>query len=198
MLRVRDIMTPDVITVSPEISLRDAMELFSSRHISGAPVVAGGKVVGVVAATDLLALAAAVPGVPTDREGAAEDDAWELVDEWVEGDEPPAEYFSELWADVGAEIPERIAYPEGPEWNALEAHTVEEAMTRRVYALRPGVDVRAAAEFMRSARVHRVIVMEDGELVGIVSTMDLVRAIAEGRLTSQRYAFNADAKFADQ
>lgn len=199
MLRVKDIMTADVVTVSPEISLREAMELFSSRHISGAPVVVGGKVVGVVAASDLLALASAMPGVPTERVGADEDDdVWERAEEWTDGEEPPAEYFRELWADVDAEVPERIAQTDGPEWNALEAHTVDEAMTRRVCAVRAEVDVRAAADFMRTAGVHRVIVMEGDQLVGIVSTMDLVKAIAEGRLTAQRYAFNADDRFRDR
>jgi len=199
MLRVKDIMTADVVTVTPEMSLREAMELFSSRHISGAPVVVGAKVVGVVAASDLLALASSMPGVPTERDGVdEEDDVWERAEEWAEGEEPPAEYFRELWADVDAEVPERITQTDGPEWNALEAHTVDEAMTRRVCAVRPEVDVRSAADFMQSAGVHRVIVMEGDQLIGIVSTMDLVRAIAEGRLTSQRYAFNADGKFADR
>jgi len=39
MLRLQDIMTRDVVTVSPELTLRDAMELLTSLHISGAPVV---------------------------------------------------------------------------------------------------------------------------------------------------------------
>ena len=43
MLRLRDIMTTDVVTVSPESTIREAMELFASRHISGAPVVAGNR-----------------------------------------------------------------------------------------------------------------------------------------------------------
>lgn len=199
MLRVKDIMTSDVVTVTPEMSLREAMELLSSRHISGAPVVVGAKVVGVVSASDLITLASAIPGVPTERVGAdEEEDVWERAEEWTGGEDPPAEFFRELWADVDAEVPERIAQTDGPEWNALEAHTVDEAMTRRVCALRAEVDVRAAADFMRSAGVHRVIVMEGDQLVGIVSTMDLVKAIAEGRLTSQRYAFNADARFPER
>lgn len=199
MLRVKDIMTADVVTVSPQLSLREAMELFSSRHISGAPVVAGGRVVGVVAASDLLALASSMPGVPTECDGADdEDDVWGRAEEWTDGEEPPAEYFRELWADVDAEVPERMSNPDGPEWNALEAHSVDEAMTRRVCAVRAEVDVRAAADFMRSANVHRVIVMDGEQLVGIVTTMDFVKAIAEGRLTSQRYAFNADERFVDR
>ena len=65
MLRLRDIMTTNVITLDPNLSIREAMEVFTSKRISGAPVIAGGEVIGVVSATDLLQFAAALPGVPT-------------------------------------------------------------------------------------------------------------------------------------
>ena len=48
MLRLRDIMTTELLTFSPETSVRDAMESLAAKHVSGAPVVAGTKVVGVV------------------------------------------------------------------------------------------------------------------------------------------------------
>ena len=53
MLKLRDIMTRELVTLSPEHSLREAMSILSSRPISGAPVVTNGKVVGVVSLTDL-------------------------------------------------------------------------------------------------------------------------------------------------
>ena len=58
MLRLRDIMTRDVFSAAPDMTIRDAMELLSERHVSGAPVVDGGKVVGIFSATDLLVLLA--------------------------------------------------------------------------------------------------------------------------------------------
>src|SRR5690606_28747092 len=54
MLKLRDIMTRDVTTLSPDLPLRDAMELLVSEHLSGAPVVSDGKLVGVISASDLL------------------------------------------------------------------------------------------------------------------------------------------------
>src|SRR5215510_13878698 len=54
MLRLRDIMTTDVLPVSPETSVRDAMELLARHHVSGAPVIANHQLVGVVTTTDLL------------------------------------------------------------------------------------------------------------------------------------------------
>ena len=68
MLRLRDIMSTNVVTVSPEMSIREAMELFGKQHVSGAPVVSGGKLAGVVTGGDLMTFASALPGVPTERE----------------------------------------------------------------------------------------------------------------------------------
>lgn len=67
MLRLRDIMTTDVVTLTSDTTLREAMELFAHHHVSGAPVVAGGRIVGVVSATDLMMFAASLAGVPTPR-----------------------------------------------------------------------------------------------------------------------------------
>lgn len=195
MLKLRDIMTADVVTVSPELSLRDAMDLLGTRHISGAPVVAGGKVVGVVSATDLLSFAGSAAGVPTERPEMIGVEEGETAPEWEEGDEAPSAYFTEMWDDAGADVEERIAHPEGPEWNALDEHTVSEIMTRKVCALRPEMDVRAAADYMRSAGIHRVLVTENRQLLGIVTTMDLTKAVADDRVTTRRYVFDTGRQF---
>jgi len=41
MLRLRDIMTTDALTVTPETTVREAMELLARHHVSDAPVVGG-------------------------------------------------------------------------------------------------------------------------------------------------------------
>lgn len=199
MLRLRDIMTTEVITLDPNVSIREAMDIFTSRRISGAPVVAGGEVIGVVSATDLLQFAAALPGVPTEREAAPEwlgditgdeDEQSPLPDAGVE-DNPSALYFTELWDDAGATVVERIVTQTGAEWNSLEEHTVSEAMTRvPVCALPPDTLVTVAADYMRRAKVHRVLVMRDKELVGLVSSSDITAAVADGKLTARTYVFD--------
>lgn len=53
---VRDVMTREVITVTPEMRLRDLAHLLTERQISGAPVVdADGICIGVISEADLLA-----------------------------------------------------------------------------------------------------------------------------------------------
>ena len=43
-----------------------------------------------------------------------------------------------------------------------------------------------AARSMLRAGVHRLLVMEDGRLAGLVTTTDLVRAVAAGKLVPGR------------
>ncbi|MCL4475741.1 MAG: CBS domain-containing protein [Nitrospirae bacterium] len=55
MLKARDIMTKDVITVSPDATVEELGRLFIEKQISGAPVVdASGKLFGVVTENDLI------------------------------------------------------------------------------------------------------------------------------------------------
>ena len=197
MLRLRDIMTTDLITLDPNLTIREAMDTFASRRISGAPVVEGGGVVGVVSATDLLQFAASLPGVPTQRDLAPD-----LLDD-VRGDEidmpntlrehrdePAALFFTDLWDDAGATVVERMAVPSTAEWNSLEEHTVSEAMTRApVHSLTPETFVTMAADYMRRVKIHRVLVMTGKKLVGLVTTSDISNAVADGKLTVHTYVF---------
>ena len=197
MLRLRDIMTTDLVTLDPNLTIREAMDTFAARRISGAPVVEGGVVVGVISATDLLQFAASLPGVPTERDLAPD-----LLDD-VRGDdidvpnalpehrdEPAAVFFTDLWDDAGATVVERMSVPTTAEWNSLEEHTVSEAMTRApVHSLTPETFVTMAADYMRGARIHRVLVMTGKKLVGLVTTSDITNAVADGKLTAHTYVF---------
>ncbi len=57
---------------------------------------------------------------------------------------------------------------------------VEHAMTRVLYAVKPSDPLMAAVRLMASEKIHRVLVTDEhGHLVGLVSTMDVLRALAE-------------------
>ena len=53
-MKVKDIMISDVVTLSPDDTFYDIVELFSEKKISGAPVVEGGKAVGMVSESDIM------------------------------------------------------------------------------------------------------------------------------------------------
>jgi CBS domain-containing protein len=147
VLKLKDIMTTDPINASPQMSLREAMELLSEKHISGVPVVSHGKVVGVFTATDLLDFL--------------------------------GEYDDETSASVGHR---RARTP-------LDEVMVAEVMTRIVHSLSPECSVEEAAGFMRQAQIHRVLVMKDGQLLGIVTTTDVAKAVADHRIGHRTYVF---------
>lgn len=136
MITLRDIMTTDVQTAEPDMSLRDAMTMLSESHISGAPVTHAGKVVGVFSAADILT------------------------------------YITEMEAEQ-AELSFR------KRTTPLEAVTIADVMTREVKSLPPSCSVRTAALFMVSSNIHRVLVVENEHLLGIVTTSDVAAAVAE-------------------
>lgn len=147
MITVRDIMTPDVLTLAPDTSIREAAEIFSTERMGGAPVVEHGRLVGMLTAQDLLDFIASLP---------AEE----------------------------AEVRAR------GERGVLDDHVVEEAMTRApLRTLAPATKVDRAAAIMREERVHRLPVVEGDRLVGIVSTVDIVRAVADHRLAHRTFVF---------
>lgn len=61
-MKVSDLMTKDVISVTPETSLRDAASVLVEKRISGVPVVNdGSEVVGVLSEADILVKAGGSP-----------------------------------------------------------------------------------------------------------------------------------------
>lgn len=53
-MKVEDVMTKDVKTVTPETPLREVARILAENRVSGIPVVDDGKVVGVVSEADIL------------------------------------------------------------------------------------------------------------------------------------------------
>jgi CBS domain-containing protein len=190
MLRVQDIMTTDVVTVSPTTTLRDAAELFARRHIGGAPVLDGQHVVGVVSTSDILTFAA-TSHAPAET-GVTDGEDW--ADPAGDGDwddsDGAASFFADRWTFSDADAVDFFAEASGPSGSTLDGHTVAEVMTAGILSLPPEADVTIAAERMRTADVHRLLVMERGDLVGILSTTDLARAIAGRRVGTRTYAFD--------
>jgi CBS-domain-containing membrane protein len=61
------------------------------------------------------------------------------------------------------------------------AGTIEDAMTRVVYAVRASDPVMAAVYLMLDEHIHRALVVnDDGTVAGIVAPIDVLRALANG------------------
>lgn len=188
MLRVREIMTPHVVTLSPDATLREAIETLVSCRIGGAPVLDGTKIVGVLSAPDVLEFESVTPAAHHAESEEPEGSMLEPAEEWTEGDDAPAAFFTDLWSNEDTTITDFAA--ESTQWDFLNDHTVAEAMSRSVCTLPVNLEVSAAAQRMLAAGVQRALVTEDDDLVGILTTTDILRAVAERRLSVRQYVFD--------
>jgi len=64
----------------------------------------------------------------------------------------------------------------------FENTVVRDLMTPRPVTIAPEADVHLAAQQMLYANVHRLFVEDTGELVGVISQSDIVRAVANARV----------------
>ncbi len=172
---VREIMQADVLTVPSNMSVGELAQTLLERGISGAPVVdREGRVIGVVSASDVLRLVsseARIPGAPDEDPGSR---AGLEVERSTEGG--VSAFFRESNGNLyrGSQ---RLAalLPPAP----FGARTVGEIMMPARFSVRPETTLAGLARFLVRTRVHRALVMVDGELRGIVTTFDVMRAIAE-------------------
>jgi len=170
MTRVRDIMQSDVITVTPETSVRVIAQTLVRASIGGVPVVDhDGTVLGVVSASDIVRATARDPevelGFEVERTPPLEADETETEDE---------EQSSSFYApDV---IPEWIRpVLLGDQLDDLDAAAI---MTPATFFVRPDLPISEFAEFLVRGRIHRALVLEDGQLVGIATSFDALRALS--------------------
>jgi CBS domain-containing protein len=63
----------------------------------------------------------------------------------------------------------------------FESARVRDLMTPRPVTIGPEASVKEAAQLLLSADVHRLFVVEDDRIVGVISTTDIVWAVANGR-----------------
>lgn len=160
-IQARSLMRTQVLKLSPNMPIPRALELFEDHRISGAPVVdSSGRVLGMLSASDLNraehveeSAKHAESGELLLREGDDEDD-----DERAEDDLLSIEDY-------------------GP--GTSGGPTVGEWMNPEVISVRPGSSLPELCRVLAENRIHRVLVMEHGELQGIVTSSDVVRCIAQ-------------------
>lgn len=75
------IMTRDVVTVSPETPVSEVAALLERRRIKRVPVVAEGKIVGIVSRANLLHAVAAETRLPAQTDSEVRDRIFDLIEE---------------------------------------------------------------------------------------------------------------------
>ena len=147
MLKVKDIMTREVKTVSPETEIAQAAKLLLSERINGVPVVnKTGEVVGILCQSDLIAQQKSIP-IPS---------LFTLLDGYI-----PLTLLSRLDKEV-----EKIA-----------ATKVDHAMTPDPTTVNSDTDIDKVAALMVEKNYHTLPVVDDGKLVGIVGKEDVLKTL---------------------
>lgn len=156
MLTARSLMTGPVTAIHPSLSLPELALLFEKEDISGAPVLDDhGVLVGVVSRTDLTATMWRRPRArrldPVDLDG--------MMCQGLPSDPVPRR------EDEGPA-------DEGPPLRARDL------MNPEPITVPARMPISEVAQVMARAGVHRVLVTEGREVVGILSSMDFVRLVA--------------------
>ncbi|MEL6581005.1 MAG: CBS domain-containing protein [Cyanobacteria bacterium J06621_12] len=146
---VAEVMTTELITVSPETSLQEAIQILAEREISGLPVVdKQGQLVGVISETDLTWQATGVDTPP-----------YVMFLDSIIYLQNPAKHNEEVHKALG--------------------QTVEDAMSDRPATVNSSQLVREAARIMHEQKVRRLPVVDDqGELVGMITQGDVIKMMA--------------------
>jgi CBS domain-containing protein len=158
-LRAIDLMTTDIKIVEPEMGLIDLERFFTNERVSGAPVASGGRLIGVVSRSDVVRLL------------AREDEQVRLALSFY--------YYLSPWNKEAA-VPDLISHESSTMLTRhLETLTVRDAMTSSILAVPPDASIEEMCKEMTAHGVHRVLVVEGKTLRGLVSSLDVVRAVAE-------------------
>ena len=150
MADVRDIMDSNPATVHPETPVDEVIAVLRQHELPGVPVVDGeGKCVGIVTEADLV--------LPDDQ-----------------GDLHLPHYINLFGGTVFLEPLGRF---EGRLRKAF-ASTAADMMTRHLDTVAPDMSAKDAARLVHESGHNRLPVVEDGRLVGVVTRLDLLGALA--------------------
>jgi len=146
-MKVSEIMTTDLITVSKQMEIVETAKILLDNHINGVPVVDdAGRLVGIICQSDIVAQQKKIP-MPS--------------------------FFTFLDGYIALDSMKQIK----KEVKKIAAVTVAEAMTPDPATVSPDSDIETVAALMVDSGFHTIPVVEDGKLVGIVGKEDVLKTL---------------------
>jgi CBS domain-containing protein len=142
-------MTPDPVSVPPEMEVGDVAKVMVDKGIGGVPVVTkDGDLVGIVTESDLI-----------------------LQDSEVKF--PSFVHFLDGYIFVPGAV-----HKFEEKFRKAVAATAGEMMTEDVLTVAPDDKIEDVADLMTKKKMKRFPVVEDGRLVGIITIRDIVKLIS--------------------
>jgi CBS domain-containing protein len=158
-LTVRDLMQLRVHAVQPQMTLEELERQFIDKSVSGFPVVENENLVGVVSRSDIVRQLA----VERNLAETTSDFYWDRAG------------FHEERAETIEQVASRLG-------QRIEDLRVEDLMSRHLVVVAADDSIEIAAQKLLDHHIHRMPVVEQGRLVGLVSTLDFVRLFADKRV----------------
>ncbi len=150
MLKARDIMTKEVITVQPETGIVQAAKLLLEHNINGLPVVdKEGRLKGIICQSDLIAQQKKIP-LPS--------------------------FFIMLDSFIPLTSHKNIE----KELQKMAAITVKDAMTPDPKTVAPETGLEDIATLMVKNNIHTLPVLDKGVIVGVIGKADVLRTLMTG------------------
>ncbi|MBW1644233.1 MAG: CBS domain-containing protein [Deltaproteobacteria bacterium] len=147
MITVRDIMTPNLITVTQDMDIAGAAKILLDNRINGVPVVDdSGQLVGILCQSDLITQQKKLP-IPT---------LFTFLDGLIR-----LTSMKQLEKQVGK----------------IAALTVSEAMTPNPVTVKLDTRLETVAALMVDSNFHTLPVVEDSNLVGVIGKEDVLRTL---------------------
>jgi CBS domain-containing protein len=143
------------------MTLADLERFLVGAGISGAPVVEAGAVVGVISRSDI------VKQVSVGRALAEHlyRDYYRDISGF--GEPRPPEQIAEEMMGIELNVGHRLC-----------DMRVKHAMVDNVIAVAPDEPIRSVARQMLDRGIHRVLVLSEGKLIGVITSSDIVRLVA--------------------
>ncbi len=152
-IKARDIMIGEVITISPESSVHELIEVLRSKTITGVPVVdKDNNVVGVVSVSDILRDSASVNG--------------DLV---IKSNDSDASDFCTLGEAL------QFDYMNGQYAESIKNVSVKDIMRPFSFSVEIDANISDVANTMYNNRLHRILVMNKGKMAGIICTREFIK-----------------------
>jgi len=147
-IKAADIMNRDVVCVKRSTTLQELVEILFTKRVGGVPVVDDKEeLIGIVSKTDLVTY-------------GLECELCEIL-----GNKKENPLLSDL---------QNFANIQGQEPSSV---TVEQIMTTPAIAADPNAPVTDIVRIMLAKKIHRIIIAEGKKVVGIITTMDLLRLL---------------------
>jgi len=147
MITVSDIMTTDLITVTPDMDIARAAKILLDNRVNGAPVVdKNQKLIGILCQSDLISQQKKLP-IPT--------------------------LFTFL--DAVIQLPSMKQFEK--QVSKIAALTVADAMTPNPVTVTPDTNIETVAALMVDHSFHTLPVAQGSELVGILGKEDVLRTL---------------------